>query len=85
MLLEILLPVAKARFPCLKTLVDYGLRYAFVLVAKLHSSHLYLEVVLCFHMNNQIKLASSNFSSNSTDTRVGSMEQPHPHSFQLAG
>ena len=30
--LEILLPAAKARFPRRETLVDYGLRYAFVLV-----------------------------------------------------
>ena len=30
--LEILLPAAKARFPRHETLVDYGLRYGFVLV-----------------------------------------------------
>ena len=30
--LEILLPAAKARFPRHENLVDYGLRYAFVLV-----------------------------------------------------
>ena len=30
--LEILLPAAKARFPRHESLVDYGLRYAFVLV-----------------------------------------------------